>query len=195
MFAIPLTKSAQLGTVTLCVLHMICLVLEFRENGLWKLVLPQVVFLTAATSVSVLSFLEHGRNVRPSTILTSYLTVTVISDIIETGLSYVVWGLCVPWNLKAAIFATNCTLLVLESQSKRSILRPPYDALSPEETSGFLGVIFFWWINKVLKTGYFNILSLDDLPPLDESLDAAKIREGIEREWNKRSAYTRTCAL
>jgi ATP-binding cassette, subfamily C (CFTR/MRP), member 1 len=146
--------------------------------------------LVAATAVCVLSFLEHGRNVGPSTLLTSFLVIAILSDVIQAGLLYVAWKLCNPWGLASAIFATRCVLLILEGRTKRSILREPYDKLSPEETAGFFGVAFFWWVNKVLKTGYCNVFTLDDMPPLGEGLDIMKTREAMQREWDKRSTYT-----
>ena len=126
----------------------------------------------------------------PSTLLTSYFVIITLSDVTQAGLLYVAWNLCNPWGLTSAISATRFVLLVLEGQTKRSILREPYDKLAPEETAGFFGVAFFWWVNKVLKTGYSKVLSLDDMPPLGRSLDVMKTREAMQREWDKRSKYT-----
>lgn len=120
---------------------------------------------------------------------------TVLSDVIQAGLLYVAQNLCNPWGLASAIIATRFVLLALESQTKRSVLREPYDKLSPEETAGFFGVAFFWWVNKVLKTGYSNILSLDDMPPLGKSVDAMKTRVAMQREWDKTSTCTSASAF
>lgn len=99
------------------------------------------------------------------------------------------WNLCNFIGLASAVFATKCVLLVLEGQTKRSILRKPYDALGPEETSGFFGLLFFWWVNKLLKTGYSKVLSVNELPVLEMSFDVIKARETMQREWDKRSTY------
>lgn len=121
--------------------------------------------------------------------MTSYLAIAILSDVIQGGLLYVAWNLCNPEGLASAIFATKIVLLILELQTKRSILREPHDKLSPEETAGFFGVAFFWWVNKVLKTGYSNVLSLDNMPPLGKSLDVVKTRQAMQREWDKRSTH------
>ncbi|KAF3000471.1 hypothetical protein E8E14_000532 [Neopestalotiopsis sp. 37M] len=83
-----------------------------------------------------------------------------------------------------AIFATRFALLILEGRTKTSILREPYDKLSPEETSGFFGVALYWWVNKFLKNGYSHVLSLDDMPPFEKSLDVGRCRETMQREWD-----------
>ena len=149
----------------------------------------QLLSLATAAAVCVLSFLEHSRSVGPSTLLTSYLVISIISDMIQVGLLYVAWNLCKPWGFPSAIFATRFVLLLMEGQPKRSILREPYDKLSPEETAGFFGVAFFWWVNTVLKVGYYEVLSLEDMPPLEKSLDVVKIREAMQRNWDKRSMH------
>lgn len=112
-----------------------------------------------------------------------------LSDAVQAGLLYVAQNLCNPWGLATAISAARFGLLILEGQTKRPILREPYDKLSPEETSGFFSVAFFWWVNKVLRIGYTNVLSLDDMPPLGKPLDAMKTRIAMQREWDKRSTY------
>ncbi len=193
--AAPLTHIYQLSTFALFGLQLAYLVLGILEHAHWKLLAARLLSLVAAAAVCVLSFLEHGRNVGPSTLLTSYFVIIILSDVIQAGLLYVAWNLCNPWGLASAIFATKFVLLVLEGQTKRSILREPYDKLSPEETAGFFGVAFFWWVNKVLKTGYSKVLSLDDMPPLGKSLDVMKTREAMQREWDKRSTYTSASAL
>ncbi|KAM3552261.1 hypothetical protein MY1884_007289 [Beauveria asiatica] len=99
---------------------------------------------------------------------------------INAGLQLVAWNLCITWGLSSAIFAGRLLLFILESQTKRSILREPYNRLPLEETSGFFGVLFFWWVNKFLKTGYSKALSLADMPSLDKSLDAMKIRDSMQ---------------
>jgi ATP-binding cassette, subfamily C (CFTR/MRP), member 1 len=119
----------------------------------------------------------------------------ILSDITQAGLLYVARNLSSPWGVASAISATRLVLLVLEGQTKRSILREPYDKLSPEETAGFFGVAFFWWVNKVLKTGYSNVLSLDDMPPLGKALDVMKTREAMQREWDKRSTIIEPLSL
>ena len=112
---------------------------------------------------------------------------TLLNDAIQTGLLYDAQNLCSLSVLVTAISATRFLLFALESQTKRTILREPYDKLSPEETAGFFGVAFFWWVNKVLRTGYSNVLSLDEMPPLGKALDSMKTRAAMQREWDRRS--------
>ncbi len=153
----------------------------------WTFRGTELLFLTKDIAVVVLSFLEHGRAVAPSTIITGYLLLTCSSDVIQTGLLYIAKNSGSLLSLAGLAFAAQLVLLVLESRTKRSILRDPYNKLSPEETTGIMGRCFFWWVNKILKVGYTNPLSLGDMPPLSQSLDAAEARKAMLEEWSKRS--------
>ena len=166
-------------------------VLGALEGSHWTVWTPRLLSAVAAAAVFLLSFLEHGRNVGPSTVLTTYFVFAILSDVIQGGLLIVARNLCGPLGLASAVFAAKAVVLALEGRTKRSILRDPYDKLSPEETAGFFGVAFFWWVNAFLKLGYSKVLSLDDMPPLVRALDVLGVREKMQRIWDKRSTETR----
>ena len=143
--------------------------------------------LVASVAFWVASFLEHGRSIAPSTLLTVYLVFSTFSDVVQLGLLYVAKNICSPSILATFVFATGVVLLILEVQNKTPILRKPYQNLAPEELSGFLGTAFFWWVNGIVGMGHSKILSLDDMPPLATYLDVMKTREAMQRVWDNRS--------
>jgi ATP-binding cassette, subfamily C (CFTR/MRP), member 1 len=152
----------------------------------WRLV-GRAVSLTAAVALCPLSFFEHGRNIAPSAVLTIYLVFSVFRDVIQVGLLYVAKNMCGHSPLPFILMTTKLVLLVLEGQTKRSILREQYKNLAPEMTDGFFGTAFFVWVNKVFALGYSKILSLDDMPPLATYLDAMVMRESMQKTWDNRS--------
>jgi hypothetical protein len=178
------------ATLTLFGLQLASLIVSARERSRAHSLVHGTLELVAAAVVGVLSLLEHGRNAAPSTILTTYLVLAIFSDLVHAGLLAVAWNLCNPWGLPSAIFANRVILFVLEAQAKASVLREPYAKLSPEQTAGFLGNAFFWWVNDILRTGYAKIFTLDTIPPLDEALDAMKAREAMQKSWDTRSEHT-----
>ena len=120
---------------------------------------------------------------------------SIFSDFVRAGLFAVARNLCGPLGLPAAVFVAKTVLIALESRTKRSILREPYQNISLEETAGFFGMAFFWWVNGLLKLGYSKVLSLDDMPPLARYLDTMKMREAMQREWDKRSTPFKSLPL
>lgn len=148
---------------------------------------PNLLFLIADALLCIVSFFEHGRNIRPSTAVTMYLLLNILSSIVRAGLRFVSWNLCHISSLSLAIFVARIILFVIENQSKRPILQIKYNQLSPEETAGFLDRIFYWWVNKILKTGYSKNLSLADIPRLNKDVDATRICTTMQIEWQKKS--------
>ncbi|TQV93218.1 ABC multidrug transporter [Cordyceps javanica] len=176
------TESA----IAICMLQLISLVHASSQHASSVALVQRLLFVLADAAVCMLSFFEHGRNTGPSTLLTAYLFFAIFSKALTAGLQLVAWNLCTISGLSAAVFTGRLFLFILESQTKRSILREPYNGLPAEATSGFLGVLFFWWVNKFLQTGYSKALSLADMPPLDESLDAVEIRDAMQQEWERK---------
>jgi len=136
--------------------------------------------------VCILSFLEHGRSIAPSTVLTVYLTLAIFSRCVRFGLLYVARNLCSTSLLPSSIFIATFILLVLEGQIKTPILREPYQNLAPEETAGFFGNAFFWWVNRIIVLGHSKIMSIEDMPPLASYLDNMKVREDMQQTWDRR---------
>ncbi|KAK4449692.1 hypothetical protein QBC34DRAFT_350884 [Podospora aff. communis PSN243] len=174
------------ATLLLFGLQLANLVVGIREHNSSYTLSYEVLDLVAAVVVAILSFLEHGRNPAPSTLLTTYLVLAIFSDAVQAGLLTVAWNLCNPWGLSTKVFTTRVILFTLEAQSKKSFLREPYAKLAPEQTAGFLGNAFFWWVNGILRTGYSTMFSLDNMPPLDQALDAMRARERMQDAWDKR---------
>lgn len=177
--------------MTLFALQLANLILSLKKQSSRDTAAQQLSLVTAV-AVCIVSFLEHGRNVRPSGLLTTFLMASIFSDIVQAGLLYVAWNLCNPLGLPLAVFLAECFLLVLESQTKNGILRKPHDELGPEDTSGFFGLVFFWWVNRLLWTGSSKSLSTEDLPKMETSFDALRIREEMQAQWDKRSEYQLT---
>ncbi|KAJ6781871.1 hypothetical protein PWT90_06528 [Aphanocladium album] len=175
--------------ILICSLQLIAAVYGMLEHAPWSVLAPRLLFWAADAVSCVLLFFEHGRNTGPSTVLTLYLVLTIFNHLVNAGLKYVAWNLCDMECIPIAIFSSKVLLLILESQVKRSILRPPHDQLSAEETSGLFGTLFLWWVNTVLSAGYSSTLRLADMPPLNRALDAVQIRATMQREWDKKRKH------
>lgn len=151
------------------------------------LVAAQALSLTAYALFSVLSFLEHGRSITTSTLLTVYLFSSMLCDVIQFGLLYAAQDLSCFSALPSAIVIVKLALLICETQNKTSILREPYRDQAPEDRAGLFETAFFWWVNEFLALGHSKILSIDDMPPLPSYLDAGNLREDMQKAWDKRS--------
>lgn len=148
-------------------------------------VASDVLSLVALCGAVVLSYYDHIRSVRPSTLLSSYLSVVILLNIAR------VRTLWMTTNTKSASVTLSISLastvvsLILESTEKRaSVKYLPPDA-TPEQFSGFWKRTSFAWLLPTLRQGYSKILSVPNLPTLDPRLNSNILHDKLEKTWNK----------
>jgi len=155
----------------------------------------------ASSLVSCLvSYFEHARSPRPSSLLNVYLLVSLLLD---AALLRTLW-LSPPSLVGPAIqpvftasFAAKAALLVLEAAGKARHLLPSSSnggaaaaaaavGLGPEQTAGIYARAVFAWVAPLLRTGFRRLLRPDDLFALDEQMTAAHLSERFWRVWEAR---------
>lgn len=139
----------------------------------------------AAASMMALSFFEHAKCPRPSSILCSFLSLTILFDIVQTR---TLWLTIIrpPQTTDARIFTASVvlkfTLLLLESKHKTNWVRWDAKEHSPEETNGVFGIGFYFWLNELFFFGYKSVLSMDELYPLDQRMMSRDMFERLSRQ-------------
>ena len=153
-----------------------------------------VSFLVAAELV-VLSWLEHTRSIRPSTIIISYLLFTALLDLPQIR---TLWLLDTELSVAPVFttaFALKCILLVFESLQKRGSFIGHAANLPPEATSGVINQSFLWWLTELFRRGFRGLLSFSDLFVLDSSMMSAGLSSKIQSSWQKRKVPERRLEL
>ncbi|KAL4866786.1 hypothetical protein BDV12DRAFT_172450 [Aspergillus spectabilis] len=141
-----------------------------------------VLQFVAALFMLTLSVVDHSRSPRPSVLLNSYLFVTLLLDAAQTRTLFlssddnpeVIYTsiFCASVGLKTAI-------LLLEAYQKTRWVTWDAKKHSPEETSGIFSLGVFFWLNKLFLAGYRNIFGIEDLYPLDSSIEAQALHEAF----------------
>lgn len=147
-------------------------------------VATNVVSFVASLVVCQLSFFEHGRAVKPSTLLISYLLACVICQVVLLRSLYLQFGSSITPAI-TAILGLKVLLLIVESISKGAYLREPYNHLPVEQTVSDLNRAFLFWVNSLILYGNSNLLTFSDLPSLDEPLRSRDIRVRMGKVWEK----------
>lgn len=148
------------------------------------------VSLIAALGVCILSWFEHLRSVRPSALLDIYLFLSLLFDIARAR---TLWLIRLDPALAAVFTATiavRCVMLTFESCEKRSILEAQYKSYPPDAISGPFNRGVFWWLSSLFLRGYSNILSLEDLFPLQKSLESERLYVRFQQAWGKGQYYS-----
>jgi ATP-binding cassette subfamily C (CFTR/MRP) protein 1 len=142
-----------------------------------------LLVLVASFGLWILSYIEHMKNIRPSSIINAYLFVSLLFDVAQLRTKWL-RGRDFPANAVAsATLAVKFLILVSEAIEKRGLLSPPYAESSPEATSGLYSQGVFWWLNPLFRLGFKNNIRNDDLFTADRDLKSEFLQIRFRRHW------------
>ncbi|KAJ5720496.1 uncharacterized protein N7483_008430 [Penicillium malachiteum] len=173
--------------ITLFVLQVIYAAFRFRIPVLrTSLSLPSDILNILVTAGAVtLSFLEDQRSTRPSDLLVVYFSLLVplwAARLRSLWLIHTSSPCRILWTV---IYAIVILVAFLESTQKTKVLRSSYKHVNVEQVSGFWWRSFFVWVVPFIKMGWSTILSVSDMPEVDESLQGDVARVKLQRSWEK----------
>lgn len=87
-------------------------------------------------------------------------------------------------SIYCAAMTLKVVILLLESQRKSRWLGWNEKEHSPEETSNIFSLGIFFWLNRLFWDGYNKVLTLNDLYPLDSSLDSSILHERFAQNFD-----------
>ncbi|KAJ5094458.1 P-loop containing nucleoside triphosphate hydrolase protein [Penicillium angulare] len=180
--------------VVLAFLNLTTLVLEIKTGSHPPYLYSAAGSFAAGLIIPYLSFINHSRSQRPFDLLNGVLTLSLSRDLLQVLLLRYIDQCRISIPSEATIIA-KIVLLILELQSKRSILREPWQGLSFEETESNFSQSFFWWVNSLLRRGRYELFEVEDLPPLPRDLSSQLLREKMKHYWEIRSKPERRFEL
>ncbi|KAG8425172.1 hypothetical protein J3458_001901 [Metarhizium acridum] len=123
-----------------------------------------------AAAITMLTYLEHHRSVRPSSMLCVYLLLSSLFESVRCRTLWLLHSAQPLATIVSALLATKVALLLLEFQNKAFILSGKGRSLGPEATSGIISRSLLWWLNDLFFTGYGTTLSVEKLHLSDSDL-------------------------
>ncbi len=143
--------------------------------------------VSCASSVMscALSYLEHDRSPRPSSLLNVFL---LLSLVLDAALLRTLWlarlldGDAPIRAVFSAAFAVKAVLVLLEARGK---MAGGARTVAPEETAGIYARAVLAWVTPLLRTGFRRLLRPDDMLALDEEMGTAILNEKFWSNWNK----------
>ncbi|CZT50852.1 related to multidrug resistance-associated protein [Rhynchosporium secalis] len=145
--------------------------------------------LAASLGLCVLSNIEHTKNIRPSSIINSYLLLTLPFDAAQVRTRWLRSDNLAGNGITSAILAVKLLVLVSEAIEKKGLLFAPYVSPSPETTSGLYSRGFFWWLNPLFQLGFSKVVNDSDLFSADEDLLSKSLKSKFSKHWTNRSKY------
>ncbi|KAH7257946.1 P-loop containing nucleoside triphosphate hydrolase protein [Fusarium tricinctum] len=142
--------------------------------------------------ILALSFTEHSRAARPSSILTMYLLLQILFGVAQCR-SY--WLMASSFRLTRYAGIMTATLplkvivLILELQSKARWMKWTKEDHSPEETSSLFNLGVYFWLIRIFRNGFKNMLSIkEDLYVLDHEMQSKLLLDKLTTQFAKSSA-------
>ncbi|PQE32692.1 ABC multidrug transporter protein [Rutstroemia sp. NJR-2017a WRK4] len=150
-----------------------------------------VLYNIVVVFLCILSYQEHTKSIRPSSILNVYLLCTLIFDAVQlrtiwlrnTGSTNTTIA-----GVFTASLATKLCMVLLEAQEKHKLLYHQDRSCSPEEKSSIYNKAVFWWLKDLLVRGRKKILTLEDLYPLNAELSTEHLLPKFQNAWEKAGA-------
>ncbi|OQE44692.1 hypothetical protein PENCOP_c002G03156 [Penicillium coprophilum] len=155
-----------------------------------------VLEVVAIPSATVLSYIYHCRSIRPSTLLTLFLSTRFLLGIARVR---TLW-LIPDETSKAIIFTVGFVFtlfsLVLESSGKESlVIEGTEKPATPEPFSSLWKQASFAWLAGTFRLGYSKVISVDDLPDLDPRLNSEIVGHKLQSVWSKQGNKSKKHAL
>ncbi|KAM7191633.1 putative ABC multidrug transporter [Naviculisporaceae sp. PSN 640] len=175
-----------------CIKHCLIAVHASLQLSLIVLVIPSSlhvssIFITSAVlnlasslCVMLLSAVEHSKSPRPSILLSVYLGLTLLFDIVQSRtlfLSSSVTSETAYSGIYTSATGLKAAIILLEAHRKTKYVIWDRKEHSPEETSNLFSLAVFFWVNKLFMDGYSKILTVADPFPLDKSLSSEELHE------------------
>ncbi|KAG0652310.1 abc multidrug transporter B [Hyphodiscus hymeniophilus] len=149
---------------------------------------PSVVLtLAAALVLYPLSYLEHTRSIRPSTLIEIYLLFSVLLNIPQARTLFLRPNETAIAAVFVATIVAMFILWALETRNKTKYLKEIYRGYHPEATRGIWSRTFFIWLNRLFVKGFRNVLTLDDLWQTPPEISSERLRDDMQAVWNHRS--------
>ncbi|KAJ6086438.1 hypothetical protein N7467_005352 [Penicillium canescens] len=177
-------KLAVLGLLLL--FHLLYLAFRIQDPRLYtSLALASSILDVVVIMISLLlSWLEDQRSIRPSDLMIIYFAVT---SILSLARARTLWLLSVNTPKSAILWTLVCVgtaaVLSIESVHKTQRLRMAYRQPSKEVTASFWVRSFFIWVIPLFRTGFSTILSVHDMPNVDDALTGAEAERKILKAW------------
>jgi hypothetical protein len=136
-----------------------------------------------------LSFTEHSKSLKPSGLLNAYLFFSVLFDIVRTR---TLWMMNFEPTIPAIFSASlglKIAILILEEVNKTRYIDASVGEAAAEETAGIFSRTLFWWLNRLIRTGFSKVLTVDGLPPIDRRLCSEALLATFTKRWEEGKSY------
>ncbi|THZ12732.1 P-loop containing nucleoside triphosphate hydrolase protein [Aureobasidium pullulans] len=167
--------------VAYCAIELSLIVIYLKQDKNGISITANTLLVLDAVAICILSWYEHWRSSKPSSILGVYLLFTAMTDIVRIRTLWLLDDTALG-SLLTASLAIKLVMIVLEETAKTSTHREKSHQVM-DQVSGIYGKSLFWWVNGVLRQGYHKTFVLPDLSSLDRTMMAEDLVARFQVYW------------
>lgn len=151
----------------------------------------------AGCAIAFLLFIEYRHSLRPTALLSLYIIISFVLDVVKSRSYFIRSGLQTLGGLSAVAAGLKLCLIILQEIPKRHLLVSDdlRDSTGKEATSGFFYRQFFGWLNSIFKSGFNSVLEVKDLERLSPDLSSMCLYPKFVKIWDKSEKGTETRQL
>ncbi|OAA63985.1 ABC transporter, transmembrane domain, type 1 [Cordyceps fumosorosea ARSEF 2679] len=151
----------------------------------------------ASFTIIILIVVEHRFTLRPTSLLSLYILLSLALDIVKSRSYFLRHGLGTLGGLSAAAAAVKAGIIGVQEVPKTTLLLDEglRRHASKESTSGFWSRSVFAWLHPIFSVGFRQTLSLQDLEPLDTDLSTRPLFEKFSPHWDTRKTRSSNGSL
>ncbi|RAH78385.1 ABC multidrug transporter [Aspergillus japonicus CBS 114.51] len=178
-----LTASTISACLQLALLVIYCLVPADRTR---VSIAATALNLVAAIGLALLSYAEHRKTTRPSSLINGYLLLTLLLDGVQVRSLWLANVRTSIASIFTATFVMRGVQTVVESVPKTRWLMQKHNApKSPEDFAGIVSKTFFLWINNLIRLGYIRELAFEDLYPMPAGFSTVNLEKDLWDVWER----------
>lgn len=137
----------------------------------------------SAVAVVILSYSEHVKSVRPAPLINTYMLATLLLDGARARTAWLLRASSILPSIFMASLGLKFVLLILESLPETTFLLSPSRKYTTEETAGIFSISLFAWLHPLIKKGYRDPLSMDDLYPISYNMASELVHSRLQATW------------
>lgn len=131
------------------------------------------------------SYWEHRRSLRPSTLLTVYLGLSTLLDLARTRTLFFFAAGHQIASVSLASYCVKVLIFGLEVAEKRRLMLDNPANIGPEDTANVYRRALFLWLNRLFVESYRSLLSIESLPNIDQEILSASDPGSLRLRWEK----------
>lgn len=142
-----------------------------------------ILSFLASLCVAAILYIAHCFCLSPSAFLSIYLSLTMAFDITMARSYFLRNSIDALGGLQAAVAGLKLVLVALEEVPKRQLFRSKLFRPGLGETVGFWNRALLLWLNPLLRLGFRQDVSVDDLPEIGDKYDSDKLFDKFYSLW------------